>query len=308
MEQIIPYIDRVHQALSDNINGFNKTPDEFKVAMKSPEYVANVHAALGDNLNGFDKSLEQFHDNTIQPNPNGIKVPAKQFFADYMNSPIYKSRLSNLNNKDKPDVKNLINTPITYNNGQGSKTDFGRIIDNTGTHIYPGTSKINIDPSAVLRANKFYGVDGNVDNTTAHELSHGSRVLTPKEELLIASLNKNKTDNQLYTDYKKSKSNGTISDFIGTNYESNVASHDAKPDEIKADLDSFRYQMKKKGIYDTSKRDMTLDDFNKASKDSEINKSLEFKRLMDRFKPSDILLLNNKIATNQIYDTIPNIV
>lgn len=54
------YINRVYLALKDNIKGFNKTPDEFKKAMKDSAYAARVYFALKENLTGFNKSKSEF--------------------------------------------------------------------------------------------------------------------------------------------------------------------------------------------------------------------------------------------------------
>lgn len=100
-----------------------------------------------------------------------------------------------------------------------------------------------------------------------------------------------------YKEYKKLGLSQPFSSFLSVAYE---GAHDAKPNEIKADLDALRYKMWKKGIYDTSKGDMTNEDYKKMSQDKEIKNSLEFKRLSERFKPSDIVILNNKIAMNSV--------
>lgn len=62
-----PYLDRIHAALSDNLDGFNKSPEEFKTAMQDPAYVANVHAALADNLHGFTHNIDDFNNKINDP-------------------------------------------------------------------------------------------------------------------------------------------------------------------------------------------------------------------------------------------------
>lgn len=56
-----PYIDRVYSALKDNLQGFNKTPEEFKVSMQDSNYAAKAYAALKDNLTGFNKTPDDFY-------------------------------------------------------------------------------------------------------------------------------------------------------------------------------------------------------------------------------------------------------
>lgn len=59
--QDLPYVDRVYTALKDNLSGFNKTPEEFRIAMKDSGYAAKAYTALKDNLTGFDKSENDFY-------------------------------------------------------------------------------------------------------------------------------------------------------------------------------------------------------------------------------------------------------
>lgn len=212
-----------------------------------------------------------------QPTTN---IPAKQFLADYMSSPIYKQRLANFGITDKPDVQSLLNTNIISQPGYGSG-HYSPLLSNemlqnkdgfnaNGLNLKPNIPNINIDRNEIKRLKKNFGYTEQPDNVLAHELSHQSRDLGTGEQIIINSLNKNKDINQ----------------------------HDDAPNEIKADLDALRFMMYKKGIYDTSKRDMTQDDFNKVSQDPEIKKSLIFNRLLKRFKPSDLIQLNNSIAMN----------
>lgn len=64
------YRDNVYNALKLKVSGFDKSPEEFKEALKSKEYVKNVHNALKLKVSGFDKDLSTFeslvYENTIQ--------------------------------------------------------------------------------------------------------------------------------------------------------------------------------------------------------------------------------------------------
>lgn len=226
-------------------------------------------------------------------------VPAKQFFADYMSSPMYKRRLNTFVSQQMPDVNNLLNTHVSEVNGPGSiaydKTVFPNMdTQHAGFPINSGTSNINVDRGQMGYINKQYGVNQPADHILAHELSHVSRQLSPSEELFIAGLNNKKDEREAYNAYIKSGVSNPFSEFLHAAYNN---THDARPSEIKADLDAFRYSLYKKGIYDTAKRNMTVDDFNKAGKDPEIKNSLEYKRLTDRFKPEHIIQLNNSLAS-----------
>lgn len=234
------------------------------------------------------------------------KVPQKQFLANYMSSPMYKKRLSNFNIINQPNTSNLLNTTVSqvsgpgsiaYNQINSSKTNTNK----AGFPIIQGKSNINVDRGQIGFIDKTYGVDQKPDSIMAHELSHVTRDLSPEEENFIASLNKKPEEANVYNDFVKyapvdSKTLAPLkfSDYLNTMYNN---SHDARPNEIKADLDALRFQMLKKGIYDTSKRDMTIDDYNNASQDNDIKNSLEFKRLNDRFNPKDLIKINNTVAS-----------
>ena len=55
------YQSKVYKALKDNLEGFNKTEQEFIAALKDKEYQKNVYRALKDNLQGFDKTEKDFY-------------------------------------------------------------------------------------------------------------------------------------------------------------------------------------------------------------------------------------------------------
>lgn len=56
------YINRVYQTLTDNIDGFTKTPEEFTNLMTSdPSYRSKVYATLTETIDGFTKSPEEFN-------------------------------------------------------------------------------------------------------------------------------------------------------------------------------------------------------------------------------------------------------
>lgn len=239
------------------------------------------------------------------------KVPAKNFSAKYMSSPIYAKRLSNFNIADTPDIQNMLNASMSQVNGPGSIAyDKERTAQTDTNHarfpITPGKSNINIDMGQIGYINKKYGVNQMPDSQVAHELSHVSRNLKPEEESFIGSLNKKKDEAAVYKEFKKGGvvdsdlKPFTFSGYLNTLYQ---GTHDARPSEIKADLDALRYQMFKKGIYDTSKRDMTIEDYNKMSKDKEIQNSLEYKRLSQRFSPNDLIKINNTVAKNGSNDS-----
>jgi len=271
--------------------------------------------SIGDPFSEFGGSafsnnpFKEFGGDVI--NPNTTDTLQKKFYANYMSSPIYKQRLNNFDIKDKPDISNILNTNISHITGVGSKAmtkdvTANNTIKTAGFPIKQGLSNVNIDNNQLGQINKQYNVNTKLDDVVAHELSHVSRQLTPKEEEFIASMNKQKIASDLFKEFKKQgpvydsktlKPAG-FSEWLSNSYEPNPAVHDSSPNEIKADLDALRFQMQKKGIYDVSKRNMSADDFKKATQDKDIQNSVEFKRLMQRFNPNNIIKLNNTIALN----------
>lgn len=220
-------------------------------------------------------------------------VPAKQFMADYMSSSMYKSRLANFN-APSPSVQNLLNIPITANPKQSTE-----YYNDSKT----GRTYVNINTTEDT------GIRDKPANIMAHELSHGARELTPQEQSYILNMNKSPLgyglNAQFTTDSALGKYKGSADGYKGQSDNGQDAYHDYRPNENKADLDALRFMMFSKGIYDTSKRNMTLDDFNKASQDPEIKNSMMFNRLKQQFTPDDIIQMNNKVATNTPQETLP---
>jgi len=224
------------------------------------------------------------------------KDDTKRFMANYMASSMYKKRLASQGIYSTPDIQSILNVPINYN----TKQDTQATIVKNGGQI---KNSININKNQLADVKKDFNFPVSIDEAKAHELSHVSRPLSQQEQLLIAGKNKSDLGYGLFAQYQTDKSLGSYQgqyDDYKTNGidNSNDAYHDYRPNENKADLDALRFLMQKKGIYDTSKRDMTIDDFNKASQDPEIKNSLIFNRLIQQFKPKDIISLNNTVAMN----------
>ena len=55
------YIAKTYTALKENLEGFNKTEQEFRDnVLSDPAYRGNVHKALSENLQGFQRTPEEF--------------------------------------------------------------------------------------------------------------------------------------------------------------------------------------------------------------------------------------------------------
>lgn len=75
------YILKVHAALKDNLDGFDKTPEEFESAMQDSNYAKKVFVALKDNLADFNKDESQFLDSVYGPSVKKKDTPIQSTFG-----------------------------------------------------------------------------------------------------------------------------------------------------------------------------------------------------------------------------------
>jgi len=220
-----------------------------------------------------------------------IQSAPKNWMVNYMDSNLYKQRLAKMGNKPITNDQRqaLLNTNIVLSDFDGTRlvrksevnfvtTPIVRSIygvkeglfkrDVPNILIHPNVEK-EVSNSYKIQDKSLSGLSLPKDIVLAHELSHAQRTLNNTETKFINKLVRPDT-------YKNS--------------------HDSLADEQKADLDAVRYYMFKKNIYDPSKRNMTMDDFNKANADKEISGSFNFQRLLKSFKPENVIEFNNKIA------------
>jgi|GEM_PF-5582646 len=54
------YLDKIYSVLKDNMDGFDRTPEQFRELMKSSSYSDKVYSVLKDNVDGFDRTPDQF--------------------------------------------------------------------------------------------------------------------------------------------------------------------------------------------------------------------------------------------------------
>lgn len=54
------YVSRVYMTLRENVDGFSKTEDEFRSAIKDKEYANKVYLTLKETIDGFDKTQVDF--------------------------------------------------------------------------------------------------------------------------------------------------------------------------------------------------------------------------------------------------------
>lgn len=212
----------------------------------------------------------------VRSNPTKDEVKeVKQFYNQYLNSPNYKARLL-AQGYDDPN-KTIAERLGTLNSVGFTETP------NIGSKFIRSKGVVNFDANE----NRKYGV--NPINVAAHELSHtaggigftgmtlkGNEYLNPKEIQLIDQGNKSKD------------------------------LHDSMAGEVKADIDALRFQLKKKGVYDTGTQTFDKNHLRKARELFSTDPTI--KRVFDRFKDEDIIKIMNSIADNNIKPNNQNLV
>lgn len=214
----------------------------------------------------------------------------RDYTIAYTNSKVYKDRLAQTGGGTKPQsVDNLASTQVT----QDSNKESGAIYNNS----IHSTNRLNIN------TNQLNKLGATLDEGYAHEWSHLARKLSSGEQNTIFNLNKSKDATNLRNIYNPSIYNNKN---IVQHVNDEPIYHDIMPSESKADLDALRYQMYKKGIYDTSKGNMDEATMNKALADPEIKNSFITKRLLQNFDPKSLIQMNNTIASTGDTDNTNN--
>lgn len=224
------------------------------------------------------------------PMNNANPITPRQFTIDYIKSPKYRERLINSGYEDidgeikrrlsganpevfpykSPPAQNIIQTLL------GKKQDEGE----RGSYYSPFTKRIQLDSK--YDNDTFSDVYSNTTPPTAeeietHERSHATTSDFPEDRF-------NKTDIRRLNNYHK--------------IDPSIPEHDLIPGENKADLDAFRYLLKKEGVYDAGKQDFTPEIFKKTKK------SATKDRLQSVYSDEAIIYLMNKVAQNDIQDNI----
>lgn len=223
--------------------------------------------------------------------PNVSDGEVMDWMKSYINSSKYKKRLSSFYSNpeeiakrrlDKLETTDIVNDvdPSRYGPGVYFRENNRVILNNDEISSYNDTR---------------YG-------TLAHELGHAVNSglesnlrLSPAEELYMFSreskLGKYAAESLNSKAYNQ---NVTLSNLV-TNA---LGEHDSAPAELKSDIDSFRFQLKKLGIYDAGAEDMNIEILNKAKKDIRLFNNFDFKRLQNHYNDNDLIEIMNNIAGN----------
>lgn len=256
---------------------------------KNPLYGKRV-VDLRDNVLRKNPELVNYITSlTFKPQENyfpqfqqgGTKVdPVMQFHLDYVNSPKYKERLTSSGYKNVPleieeRVNNLKRTEISYSRPSAweaiSNLEFQPM---AGSHF--SDYKVNLDYKTDVPSLKKHYPDFQIpkqNEILAHELTH-SQIYKPNVPATQSRLNEYDIRNLVGRGRKTQEINN----------------HDRDPAENKADLDAYRYLLKKSGKYDAGK-----EEFNEGHLKIPI-KSFAKDRLQRNYSDKSLIWLMNHVA------------
>lgn len=268
----------------------------------------------------------------------------KKFYETYIGSPKYIERLKKQGYKnpestvaDRLNALKKINVHYMKENGREG-SNYQPSISNA-----VGSSKYNLDKADMYVSEKqILNPWGQVslpqESIKAHELSHAAGSTNAPSSYGLNNNEKNELNNrnrynkvsikkilepyQKETEMAKRNYNEYLNKYglsdertraaerdvfkkeLKTNSVENNIAHDKDPTELKADIDTFRYYLKKANIYDASTQDFNKDHlkkFREAKLPNKENNEL-FERLFRRLSDDDLIHLMNRVAkktTNQ---------
>jgi len=209
---------------------------------------------------------------------NGGDTTPKDFTLNYIQSPKYKERLTSsgydinteiperLDNVQDISTYGQYGAPSLYKQAQ-FKLDNRPYTSTGGSAFLPGNKSIIVD----YKQAKDLGI--NPTSIESHEFGHGE------------------VDSHLNGDTRISRLNPQdVSDITGRLKETANPVYKKAPDEIKADLNALRYELKNKGLYDAGTQDFNQDILNK------MDKSYIRNRLGKAYSDEDLIWLMNNIA------------
>lgn len=219
----------------------------------------------------------------LRPKPN---QKAQQWLGEYINSPKYKERLGA-----------FYKYPDYIQQQRANMVKGVTIRENTGTAsgYYTNGNEVAISPLQIqsLKATR--------DEVEAHEVSHAinsnrdnkASALSAPEAKFILERNKNINSGTIERFNNISKRSGQpLSKLMDGSL------HDVNPSENHSDINALRFLMRKRGIYDAGKDNLTPEVLQKAKKDAVIKRSFILKRLNESFDDKGLLEIMNKVATN----------
>jgi hypothetical protein len=204
----------------------------------------------------------------------------QQWTIDYIQSPKYRERLKNSGYKDvdkeiQTRLSNVKNTGVSnLKKGLWENLKEFRLPPESGSQF--NYKEVLIDyPSDLEYTNKTYPelTPPTRSEIVTHEIGHGETSYGGADKLRLNDYDKRNLE-------KRARNVGWIND------------HDKEADENKSDINAFRYQLKKQGIYDAGKEEFTKEHLKKAKE------TFTKGRLGRNYSDKSLIWLMNNIAQN----------
>jgi hypothetical protein len=217
--------------------------------------------------------------------PSKIDRPVVDWWNQYVSSPKYRERLAGF--YAYPDYvqrqRASVLNDLSYRENTGPASRYY----SNGNEVVMSDSQVkalNTTRPEIASHEIGHSVNANANNKAAR--------LSSEEEKFILKRNKAaSTDLQKRYENLSKERNKSISELMGGEL------HDINPSENISDVQSLRFLLKKRNIYDAGKQDVTPDIIRKASFDPVIRKSFIWKRLQQSFGEKELTEIMNKVAS-----------
>ena len=206
----------------------------------------------------------------MPPPQSGPVNDVKKFYSDYLKSDNYKRRLTQ---QGYVAPQSVIDSRLMALNTVGTTNVRG------GGNLYSRSKhSVNFDKMEQLKYNL------NSTNTAAHEFSHVTGAIGFKGMTINDKNTLNTNELNLIDKVTRSKD-----------------PHYGMGQEVKADMDAFRYKLYRDKVYDTKTQKFDKSHLDKVKK--EYMKDTTFKRLFEGVKDEDLIKLMNSIAYSPAQST-----
>lgn len=227
----------------------------------------------------------------LRPNgTSGMPIPTEQpvrdWWSQYVSSPKYKERISAFYKYPEyiqRQRSGLINT-MTFRENPG-----------TASAYYDSDNEVAMSD---LQAKS---LNASRQEIAAHEMGHAlnsnrfvrGAALAPAEADFVLKRNKQVSPASLQRFQALSKESGKpLTELLGREL------HDVDPSENISDIQSLRYLLKQRKLYDAGTQDATPEVIKKAASDPVIRRSFIWKRLKESFGEKELIEIMNKVAVN----------
>lgn len=219
--------------------------------------------------------------------PASTEKEVAKWWSEYVESPKYKERLS-----------------AFYKYPDYVQRQRSGVINSISFRENPGTSSAYYDNGNEVAMSDLQAkaLGSSRQEIAAHEMGHAvnanrrvrGAALSPKEEGFILERNKQLSQGSLQRFQAMSKETGKPVTALLTG-----ELHDVDPSENLSDVQSLRFMLKQRKLYDAGTQDITPEIIKKAANDPVIRKSFIWKRIKESFGEKELLEIMNKVATGK---------